>query len=409
MPVAGPITRLVTGSLLDALNDLGDQTGQMSARVHTALGDLQRALELLQGSAFAGAAAGMLAETTAALSGQLSACADASDSVSRIAYRCAAGFETAARQADNAAPDWGTLGDAATTLDTQDVTRDGEEAGSVARAKVVVARTARVYAADHSAASATTLAVTNWARATRSAATSATSQVAGVTQSVSDNLASGAGRSTTQWVAPTVVGPVVHASTSAGGGLGERRAAVAVALSAYAMGDHRPDARGQRLLALDEAALARDHPEWVGAAQGALAAGASDGDAQCVAFLYMVYALSQSSAQGSGAPLPKGNAETLWNAPEFAPPRWARFANGQGQPQPGDIMVLADGGPGQVAVITSVSQHPPRVTFANGMAHDGMDGMPREALHSFPMTTEGRVASIWGKQSAVLGFLRQMG
>lgn len=406
MPVSGPLTRLVGPTLTNPLQALGEQTGQLCAAMHDALGDLQRALDLLQGGAgldaYAGQAARMLAETAAALTTQMTDFAQASDSVSQIAYRCASNLGTAANNADRAAPDWGTLSDATATINTGDVARNGDAAGSVAEAKVRIQRGPAMLTSveRQSDAAATAAAVTTWARATRDAATTASSQVAGVTQSVSETLAGGLRSSLPQLVSPTPIGPLVRIATSESGGVGEQRAAVALQLSRYA--------RGQNALALNEAALAHDHPEWAGAAHAALASGASDGDAQCVAFMYLVYALSQSTAQDA-PPLPKGDAETMWDAPDFAPPKWARIANGQGLPHPGDIMVMADGGPGHVAIITGVSQHPPHVTFANGMAPADPVGPAREALHTFPMTAEGRVESTWGKQSTILGFLRQVG
>lgn len=97
------------------------------------------------------------------------------------------------------------------------------------------------------------------------------------------------------------------------------------------------------------------------------APGWGNGNVQCVAFV--AGAFSQA-----GTPLPATpNAGQFWSA-YATQPGWTETANGQGLPQPGDILAMSGGpdGLGHVAVVTAVvpptNGQPGRVLFAQSNA-----------------------------------------
>jgi hypothetical protein len=77
-------------------------------------------------------------------------------------------------------------------------------------------------------------------------------------------------------------------------------------------------------------------------------------DIECVAFVAIVYGLALHDPDG----LPYApNAAAFWDAYAHTP-GWTEILNGHGVPAPGDIVVLDDGGPGHVAIVTDVTRKP---------------------------------------------------
>jgi hypothetical protein len=123
--------------------------------------------------------------------------------------------------------------------------------------------------------------------------------------------------------------------------------------------------------------------------------GWGNGNVQCVAFVDGVY-------QQAGIALPATpNATDFWSTYQNQP-GWSEVANGQGLPQPGDIIAFAGGaqGYGHVAVVTAVTPptngQPGQVTFAQANSPTSQAKLP--------MTAQGQVSAWPGYQ--VQGFIR---
>ncbi len=126
--------------------------------------------------------------------------------------------------------------------------------------------------------------------------------------------------------------------------------------------------------------------------------GWGNGNIQCVAFVDGVF-------RQAGIALPATpNATDFWGAYRQTP-GWNEIANGQGLPQPGDIIALSGGGQGfgHVAVVTSVQAptggQPGRVFFAqsNSPSPDG----------SLPISASD-VTQAWSGYQ-VQGYIRHQG
>lgn len=389
----GPLERHVA-PLTGKLTDLKNHAGMMSVHVNAALDGLRGAVDALMGSAgtgaFGGVASDALASLTARMVQQMNDCASACDQASQISSQCASRLSTAAEHVDRASLDWTQLSDAAATLDTGDVARRGREAYSE--------RAAQQRDGDLAGL------LSQWADDTQGAVNQAVGQLRALTQVVNDHLSAGASNSPTtiQWGGfPSVGSPITLSSPSSSiptETVGVRRANIALELagSRYLEAVRDPDSQRWHYHVLDEAALARDHPDWVPTIHAAADQQWEDGDLQCIAFVNMVFSLSQMSSQ-DGARLHTDDAGAYWNAAEFKPPQWAHIPNGQGAPQRGDMMVLADGGAGYVAIVTEVT--PSSVTFANTHAD--------RTVHTFPMSKEGAVMCGWDGYT-VQGFIRQV-
>lgn len=149
------------------------------------------------------------------------------------------------------------------------------------------------------------------------------------------------------------------------------------------------DLRGPRFTAFDPAQL----PDL--ARQTWSQSGWGNGNVQCVAFVDGTY-------RQAGIALPfTGNAGDFWGAYQHLP-GWQTIPNGQGWPQPGDILAMSGGaaGMGHVAVVTEVipptSDQPGHVIFAQSNS-----GSPTGSLTIMP---DGQIAAWPGYQ--VQGMIR---
>jgi hypothetical protein len=126
--------------------------------------------------------------------------------------------------------------------------------------------------------------------------------------------------------------------------------------------------------------------------------GWDNGNVQCVAFVDGVF-------RQAGVALPQmGNANAFWG--EYAnQPGWREIPNGQGLPQPGDIIALSGGpqGYGHVAVVTQVippaNGQPGQVVFAQSNSPT--------AQGTLPITPDGQ-AQAWPGYT-VQGYIRYDG
>jgi hypothetical protein len=158
------------------------------------------------------------------------------------------------------------------------------------------------------------------------------------------------------------------------------------------------------------AILAQDTVDWGLGINGAPTSYGSyhyKGDIECIAFVAMILGLARNDSSRSVLPVPlnrvgkANNAVNLWPQNDAnTPPGWERILNGQSLPQPGDVIVMADGGPGHVAIVTGIeynaSGQPIKVWFAQANASQPED--------SFPINGQ-TVRPTWSGYS-VLGFLR---
>ena len=126
--------------------------------------------------------------------------------------------------------------------------------------------------------------------------------------------------------------------------------------------------------------------------------GWGNGNIQCVAFVDGVY-------RQAGITLPTTpNGADFWGAYQ-GQSGWSEVANGQGMPQPGDIIAFAGGaqGFGHVAVVTGVTPpsggQPGRVTFAQSNSPS--------PIGSLPIAADGTVTAWPGYR--VQGFIRANG
>lgn len=384
--MAGPMARHV-GAIVEALGDLGDQTARVGARVAMSAQDIKSAVSELMGGGtvgvFAGAAAAAVEIASATLGTQMNDCADAANQASTASRICRDRMLAAAEQVDAAGGEPTALINIVTSLDVADTMMNGY-----------------IFNFEHLLAALAdailTEALPRWANETYDATIDCVRTLNGISASLVDGGPLGPPR----YIPPTPVAPTptpVPPTPAPGpptASIGGTSGSIAAQLSSYLRWGRNPYTGRMSYDVLDEAALARDHPDWVPIVKATLAKSWNDNDVECVAFVYLVMALSNHNPN---AITHIGNANTYWGAKDLQPPQWLQIPDGQGMPQPGDIMVMSDGGPGHVAIVTNVT--PTSITFANGNAS--------QTSFTFPIK-DGKVISNWNGYT-LDGFIRQTG
>jgi CHAP domain len=207
--------------------------------------------------------------------------------------------------------------------------------------------------------------------------------VTGTTPDSLSTATSTASNSPSPQATPTLASPSASITSDASGSNSQGAQIASVALQLAG------DLRGYHNLYYDpattpaQAQAAFNTPCW------------GNGNIQCVAFVDGVY-------QQAGIPLPAApNAVDFWSAYAHRA-GWTEVPNGQGLPQPGDIIVQSGGaeGFGHVAVVTAVT--PP---------HDGQPGQLQLAQANAPTSTATLTINASGQVQVgpgyhVLGFIR---